>query len=355
MSVVRAEGIGAERSLPGIRTVRLDIAEILAHTDPFAPVAPRIFDIEAIGFCPYRCGFCYGPEHAIKGELNAESLADISVLFTSLGTERFVVTGGEPLLRRDIGTIIDNIPQAHSDSCEAPVGVTLSTTGYGLLTKHTGVLESLNKRRVSEVGLPVHGHNSELHNMMMPTINTANDNNQSLFQSIEVLLANQMQYPNILSKLRTVATSLNQNHLHLIPDMLARHGVDLARIAWKVYQVNDFIGPRLDAITTDHWQLGNRRFALVADYLHRHFDSWFQSVDCQPATDSAERYMFLSPRGVLRVIKADNYGNPEEVEVGNLVTDPLQTMEKLTHFDYLPMRNIADSALRQLLVYEQCR
>ena len=64
--------------------------------------------------CNFRCGYCmpremYGPEHAFlehRELLTYEEIARLAGLFLSLGVEKIRLTGGEPLLRRELGKLV---------------------------------------------------------------------------------------------------------------------------------------------------------------------------------------------------------------------------------------------------------
>lgn len=60
--------------------------------------------------CNLRCGYCYGnfPSRGIK-ELSKDKIFYIIDELASMGTRGICLVGGEPLLREDIGEIIDHI------------------------------------------------------------------------------------------------------------------------------------------------------------------------------------------------------------------------------------------------------
>jgi len=65
--------------------------------------------------CNFRCSYCmpaelFGPDHAFlpkRAILSYEEILRIAQSFTQLGTQKIRITGGEPLLRKDIAKLIE--------------------------------------------------------------------------------------------------------------------------------------------------------------------------------------------------------------------------------------------------------
>jgi MoaA/NifB/PqqE/SkfB family radical SAM enzyme len=93
-----------------------------------APQRPIGAKLEITYACNLRCGFCYtdSPRHTLQRtpELSDEQWRDIVRQSLDLGIVEAVVTGGEPLLRKELtlGVV--------EDLAEAGVGVTLNTNGW---------------------------------------------------------------------------------------------------------------------------------------------------------------------------------------------------------------------------------
>lgn len=73
--------------------------------------------------CPYKCPHCSYGNHA-AGDLNTEKAIEVVNQIKELGTITIGFTGGEPLLRKDLPTLIKMV----SDKCSTVV----FTTGHGL-------------------------------------------------------------------------------------------------------------------------------------------------------------------------------------------------------------------------------
>ncbi|MCE9517972.1 MAG: GTP 3',8-cyclase MoaA [Verrucomicrobia bacterium] len=86
--------------------------------------------------CNFRCSYCmprevFGPDHAFlpKSEiLSFEELTRLSRIFVGLGVEKVRLTGGEPLLRRDLPVLIGQL-----SSIEGLRDIALTTNGSALV------------------------------------------------------------------------------------------------------------------------------------------------------------------------------------------------------------------------------
>lgn len=101
--------------------------------------------------CNFRCSYCmpaeiFGPDYAYlpkKAVLSYEEISMIAQSFVTLGVKKIRITGGEPLLRRDLETLIHKLVNE--------VGVediSLTTNGI-LLPKLSGKLKAAGLHRVN--------------------------------------------------------------------------------------------------------------------------------------------------------------------------------------------------------------
>ncbi|MFB6469848.1 MAG: GTP 3',8-cyclase MoaA [Vulcanisaeta sp. AZ3] len=76
--------------------------------------------------CNYRCLFCHfeGQSKFLNRELSAEDIGFVASVAKELGVEDFKITGGEPLLRRDIVKVVDELNSIH------PKDISMTTNGY---------------------------------------------------------------------------------------------------------------------------------------------------------------------------------------------------------------------------------
>jgi cyclic pyranopterin phosphate synthase len=123
--------------------------------------------------CNFRCTYClpkevYGRDHAFlpRAELlTFEELARLTRIFVSLGVEKVRLTGGEPLLRRDLAALV-----AQLAAIEGLQDLTLTTNGSALaeqapalraagLQRLTVSVDSLDEetfRAMNDTDFPLH-------------------------------------------------------------------------------------------------------------------------------------------------------------------------------------------------------
>lgn len=93
--------------------------------------------------CNFRCFYClpHGePPIAPKDQmLSYEEIEYVCRIFVSLGIEKLRLTGGEPMLRRDIETIIRKLSELRADGLQ---DLALTTNGYFLPERAHGLKEA---------------------------------------------------------------------------------------------------------------------------------------------------------------------------------------------------------------------
>jgi len=118
---------------------------------PFAPAggAPPVLDrlgrpardlrISVTDRCNFRCTYCmpkeiFGPDFAFlpRSEvLTFEEIRQLAEAFVELGVEKLRVTGGEPLVRRDLPVLVGMLAELRTPAGDA-VDLTLTTNGSAL-------------------------------------------------------------------------------------------------------------------------------------------------------------------------------------------------------------------------------
>lgn len=102
--------------------------------------------------CNFRCTYCmpaeiFGPDYPFlkRNELlSYEEIERVTSIFVqSLGVKKIRITGGEPLMRKDLSTLIDRISQI--DGVE---DIAMTTNGY-FLPKYAKELKAAGLKRVS--------------------------------------------------------------------------------------------------------------------------------------------------------------------------------------------------------------
>ncbi|MEJ8821479.1 GTP 3',8-cyclase MoaA [Variovorax humicola] len=105
--------------------------------------------------CNFRCSYCmpkevfdkdykYLPHAAL---LNFEEIARLARLFTAHGVRKIRLTGGEPLLRKNIEVLIEQLAQLRTVD-GAPLDLTLTTNG-SLLARKAATLKAAGLQRVT--------------------------------------------------------------------------------------------------------------------------------------------------------------------------------------------------------------
>ncbi len=123
--------------------------------------------------CNFRCGYCmpkeiFGPDHAFLPKsdiLTFEELARLARVFVSLGVEKIRLTGGEPLLRRNLPDLISqiavidgvkDIALTTNGSALVPLARQLREAGLKRITVSLDALDDHIFRAMNDVDFPVH-------------------------------------------------------------------------------------------------------------------------------------------------------------------------------------------------------
>jgi len=105
--------------------------------------------------CNFRCAYCmpkdvFDKDYAYlphKALLSFEEITRLASIFTAHGVRKFRLTGGEPLLRKDIEQLIAQLAQLRTPE-GLPLDITLTTNG-SLLRRKAKLLKAAGLRRVT--------------------------------------------------------------------------------------------------------------------------------------------------------------------------------------------------------------
>ncbi|MEP0710424.1 GTP 3',8-cyclase MoaA [Algoriphagus sp.] len=101
--------------------------------------------ISLIEKCNLRCSYCMPAEGiplSPKAHLmSAEEVLEFARIFVGLGVNKIRLTGGEPLLRKDIGVILEGLSQM-------PVDLSITTNGL-LMDRHVDNFQKLGIRKIN--------------------------------------------------------------------------------------------------------------------------------------------------------------------------------------------------------------
>ena len=101
--------------------------------------ALRDLRISVTDRCNFRCPYCmpaevFGRDFAFlprEAVLSFEEIARLAAVFTGLGVRKLRITGGEPLVRRDLPVLIGHLAALRTSEGE-PLDLTLTTNGSAL-------------------------------------------------------------------------------------------------------------------------------------------------------------------------------------------------------------------------------
>lgn len=105
--------------------------------------------------CNFRCTYCmprasFGPQHAFLPHtalLTFEEIRRVASLLLPLGVRKLRLTGGEPLMRKDLAGLIAMLSELRSPEGRAPE-IALTTNG-SLLPRHASALRSTGLDRIT--------------------------------------------------------------------------------------------------------------------------------------------------------------------------------------------------------------
>ncbi len=212
-----------------------------ALIDPFAR-AIRYLRVSVTDRCDFRCVYCMSENMTFlpkKDLLTLEELDRLCTAFVRLGVEKLRITGGEPLVRRDIMTFFRAMGR-HLDS-GALKELTLTTNG-SQLERFAGDLAAAGVRRV---------------NVSLDTLDPAKFATITRWGRLDQVLRgiDAARAAGLRVKINAVALKgVNEDELFTLADYCARRDMDLTWI--EVMPMGD-IGneDRLD----QYWPLSNLR------------------------------------------------------------------------------------------------
>ena len=81
--------------------------------------------------CNYKCVYCRtGSEGAQFAELAMEDYLRMIRVFVSLGIQKVRLTGGEPLLRKDLVSLVERLAELRASATGDPLDIAITTNGH---------------------------------------------------------------------------------------------------------------------------------------------------------------------------------------------------------------------------------
>ena len=158
------------------------------------------FEVSAI--CNMDCKFCFAQWREDKKHLPLEKVLSIIDKLKEFGIQAINLTGGDPLLRKDILQICKYCR-------DKGIMTIISTNGIELL-KNKEILEYIDS-----INLPLDSFNSEIHNEMRPC---AIENHHKLV--LELIDYINKNYSNVKIKINTMVSKLNINEIEKIGELI---------------------------------------------------------------------------------------------------------------------------------------
>jgi cyclic pyranopterin phosphate synthase len=231
--------------------------------------------------CNFRCVYCmprkvfdadyeFLPHSAL---LSFEEIARLARVFTGLGVKKLRLTGGEPLVRRDLARLVGML-------AELPVEITLTTNG-SLLARHAKALAAAGLDRVT-VSL------DSLDEATFQAMNDADFPVAKVLEGIDAAAAAGLGPVKI-----NMVVKRGVNDTHVLP--MAEH--------WrKIGHIVRFI-EYMDVGSTNGWRMDD--VVPSSEIVKRISSRWrLEPVESNYAGEVAERWRYLDGAGEIGVISS---------------------------------------------------
>ena len=287
---------------------------------------PESIDIEVTGRCEFDCPKCWGSKPDCNRDLTAkqwlrvfkklDNYSDVSFV------ERVVITGGEPLLRKDLPEIIEGL----SDNGDRYI--TLSTTG---IDRHNMLKQVLG--RLGTIGIPIDGPSPEVNSLWRYHSSLADGGLSTSLEALK-LTQNFNSNPDLETVIRTLVHHGNVNYVSEIPKFLEKSGIDISKLVWNLYELNSR-GLVKDSFVTDiitstesiaSFKSGPEQFQQE---IHK-AGSKFKQVVIKKMGNAAGRNFIINPSGECRSVTFSKFKNALIEKVyGNIHSDSKNTLDLL--------------------------
>jgi len=143
------EGKGQVPSIPG------QLAAVNTSTQDTRGRPLRDLRISVTDRCNFRCTYCmpkeifdqHYPYLSHQELLSFEEITRLTTIFASLGVEKIRLTGGEPLLRKNLEVLVEMLAKIRT-TANRPLDLTLTTNG-SILRKKAAALKAAGLQRLT--------------------------------------------------------------------------------------------------------------------------------------------------------------------------------------------------------------
>lgn len=245
---------------------------------------PPLITFRITSRCYNDCKYCFGPKNF--KELDFSKLKKLFHVFSLGGVKAILLTGGEPLIRKDFKEIIQELKKYNFK-------IFLDTNG-DLFFKY----KDLISKNIDVLGLPIDFVN----------LSYRNKKNFKTVVKILHLYKNQKNRPII--RIGTVATKDNFNDLNKIGNLLKNYPVDI----WKIYE---FTIQNVNALKNrSSLELSQKEFNKATKNLKKEFSKFFKVI-VSKRKDRNAAYFFVNPDGSV-FIPIDDLDICRQYKIGSI-------------------------------------
>lgn len=276
------------------------------HGERPIPSAPLGVGWVINGGCNLKCIHCYGNAEALPTEeLSTNDCIKVVEALAAAGVMRVVISGGEPMLRDDIFTILRRLA-AHD------IGVVLGTNGSFI--KAENVTQLIDYTRV-EISLDA--STAELNDRIRPSRRRRGDAWNETLRALQICALK-----NVPVRVLTTLNVWNQNQIVGIAKILSGLRIDDWALSWTIpagraLPIYDQLRPD-EAVITEQIAEARARFpSLMIRYSNR-------------ATGYNRFYCLVLPDGQ---VATEDIGQGKKVVFGSLLEAPLKSIWREESFD----------------------
>lgn len=254
----------------------------------------EIIDWKIITDCQCACEFCYASNRVEC--INNVKYKDIVECIKKLNCRKVCVTGGEPLLNRNIGDILQML---HSNRIE----ISLSTNGL-MYDQYRDIIEKC----VGRMSLPLDGYNN--------ISNACNGRPIDNFDKIVAILERNNKLGNkIKIKIATVMTSKNANieHFKKMYEFISKYNV----MQWKIYEL---VAEGRGYENRDELNVDIESIQDILEYFEEINNQQFK-VEFVRKNSRNRAYFMIQPNGDIVVPTEVELGHFEDIMIGNFLKD----------------------------------
>ena len=258
---------------------------------------PKIVCWRITSKCNRGCPFCFRPN---LQDLNTKKVYKIIDNLANYGVEGIGVTGGEPLLRKDIIKILKHIWERGIKICLA--------TNADLYSKYQRFIN----KYVSAIGIPIEGATKETHDPIR-----GKDNFRNVTRAIkDIYKKNKLQM-----YFSTVLIKNNIEELANIESLLAEYQTRISY--WKIYDIIDYPDRPFQSIKDS--KIPKTKIKKIIDGLGKKLEK--SKIFYLTKNDRSEASFIINPNGEA-LVPFNKKTKTKDFILGNFVEDTVDEIFK---------------------------